>query len=401
MKKVCIIFPFSMGANFLSGGVGKLVIENIKAINSDYDVYLLLPDDNLAFKQYLDKNYISVKVIFCNFHAPAQFADTRNWLTRIMLIINQNFKFIKTVKNVKNYLEQIKPDIAHFHAEVSFPYLMYAKKLGIKTIFHTSSYRFAGNKLLRNLVANYASSYADLIISPTVSIDDLFYKNKNRIIITNPISILERSDDSIKVIEDMICDFPGIKFLFTGRISRVKQIHYFIEALNLLDESIKNNLKFFIIGKANNEGDLEYYHELQVLIENYNLEDKVIFLGYKNNVDDYLAYMDVGVLLSKSEAISMSGIEYLFNRMPIIAFNNPGLNELVLNKENGLLVDDGDVKGLSNAISFMVNNPSELHLLQERSYQHAQQNYSVEKFKSSILKGYRQLGDGLWKQQSI
>ena len=65
----------------------------------------------------------------------------------------------------------------------------------------------------------------------------------------------------------------------------------------------KENAKLFLVGK----GHLENY--LKELVKKYNLQDKVVFTGEVNNVQDYLQLFDIFVLPSLYEGLGVVNIE--------------------------------------------------------------------------------------------
>lgn len=390
-NKVCVFFPFSMGEAFLSGGVTKLVIANIDVVHQKYDTTLLMSHDNDAFEAYVRKNYPSVKVKQVEFYPIARFKDTNKIITRTGKTIKRLFLTAMTKKNVAKAIDEINPDIVHFHAEVSFPYIKSIKKQGRKTIFHASVYRFSKPEILRNLVSSTVIKYSDLILSPTKSIANLFEDKQKSLVLNNPIIKVSKDNASNEMDDSVEIEVlkEKLKFIFVGRICRVKQIHYFIKALEKLSAETRKNVEFNIIGQPNNESDQAYFEELKELIKKHELSDTVHFLGYKKNVEDYLKVMDVGVLLSESEAIPMAGIEYLINRLPIMAFDNPGLNEIVIDSLNGFLSKDGDVENIAKKIEYLQENPVKLQELSDNAYKFAQENYSLEAFEKRINEHYR------------
>lgn len=389
MKKICIVFPYSMGDDFLSGGVTKLVIENVEAAVEKYETHLVMPINNQAFMGYVNKNIPNAKVHLVDFDFFAQYADTSNICKRIIAIVKRAIRTILKKKNLKKEILKIQPEVVHLHAEVSYIFLKMIKKLGYKTIFHTSSLRFAENKILKNMVVRTAKKYADCVVSPTKSIDNL-YSNKEKYIVENPI-VLPTSKKEMAVENDFKND-TRLKFVFTGRICRVKQIHYLIEAFAKLPKEIFGKISFYVIGKANNDGDMAYYTEILGFINDNNLNN-VYFLGYKTNVSDYLKYTDVGVLLSKSEAISMSSVEYMYAGVPVLGFDNPGINEVVIDKYNGVLAQDGNIEEIQTAIQYFLNI-DELQEMKKNAKKYADEHFSKEVFGANILNIYKEIING-------
>ncbi len=219
----------------------------------------------------------------------------------------------------------------------------------------------------------------------------MFGTDPKNVVVPNPIITVDgRQKKTGAEMEEEFLNYDGLKLLFVGRICVVKQIHYMIQAIAGLNDEEKKKVKFFVIGKPNFDPDYVYFDELKKYIADKHIENNVMFLGYKNNVDEYMQKADVGVLISESEAISMAGIEYLHNSLPIIGFDNPGINETIEDNVDGVLVPNGDVEGLKNAIRRFFDTDT-LATMKRAAYEQCELNFSMEAFKRRLLKYYKQI----------
>ena len=110
-------------------------------------------------------------------------------------------------------------------------------------------------------------------------------------------------------------------FLFLGRINPIKNIHLLIEAAAKSKEFLSSNSIIKIAGKARLDFEIEYKKELERLIIDLDMREKVVFTGHVENDDkDKLikgAYFLV--LLSKSENFGNVVLEALICGTPVIA----------------------------------------------------------------------------------
>ena len=93
------------------------------------------------------------------------------------------------------------------------------------------------------------------------------------------------------------------------------------------------------------------------MVEQLGLETQVTFTGMQREIRPFLERMDIGVLPSEGEAMPVSVIEEMATGMPVIGSNVRGIHEIVEHECNGLLVDSGSAKQLSEAISLLVESP--------------------------------------------
>ena len=135
-----------------------------------------------------------------------------------------------------------------------------------------------------------------------------------------------------------------------GRFAPEKGHHYLIEALNLLNrKDIK--WRFTFLG----EGELE--SELRALTTRHNLEDRVMFPGFCEDVFSVLLKADVFVLPSLHEGSPNALIEAMGIGMPCIASDVGGIRDLIENEKNGIRIPSQDSAALAEALDRMLTAP--------------------------------------------
>src|SRR5690606_22493671 len=120
------------------------------------------------------------------------------------------------------------------------------------------------------------------------------------------------------------------RFITIGRLSGEKGHLRIIKLLSQL----KFNFHYTIIG----EGPLK--DEIFKTISNFNLNDKVTYIPYTNNVAKYLSENDAFLQGSYVEGFPNTALESCLVGTPVIAFNVPGgTKEIILHGENGYLAE--------------------------------------------------------------
>src|SRR4029450_7587873 len=100
------------------------------------------------------------------------------------------------------------------------------------------------------------------------------------------------------------------------------------------------------------------HHE--ALIEEVNrtgVGERVIFAGMRRAVPRLLAASDIFVLPTLTEALPTVLAEAMAAKLPIIASRVGGVPEMVMDGQNGCLVEPEDVDGLANACIGLLANP--------------------------------------------
>lgn len=104
-------------------------------------------------------------------------------------------------------------------------------------------------------------------------------------------------------------------------------------------------------------GDGPEEERLRKCVKDMKLNGSVCFLGSRENIPELLKIMDLFVLPSYSEGISMTLIEACAAGKPIVATNVGGNPEIVEHGENGLLVESDDSDALASAIVEILSDP--------------------------------------------
>lgn len=80
------------------------------------------------------------------------------------------------------------------------------------------------------------------------------------------------------------------------------------------------------------------------------VDKNVEFLGFRTDIDKLLALSDVGVSASRQEGLGLNLIEEMSAGLPVVATQDRGHREIVVNGKNGYLFEQGDVADFCNRI---------------------------------------------------
>lgn len=139
--------------------------------------------------------------------------------------------------------------------------------------------------------------------------------------------------------------FKGDKILIqVAGFRKQKDQKTLIKAVKLLS----SNVKLILVG----DGVLR--SSCERLVMKLGLEERIFFLGVRDDIPQLLKSSDIVVLSSKYEGLSLSSIEGMASGRPFIASNVPGLEEIV--KGAGILVSQGDEITLANEITKLLND---------------------------------------------
>jgi glycosyltransferase involved in cell wall biosynthesis len=142
--------------------------------------------------------------------------------------------------------------------------------------------------------------------------------------------------------------FDGVRIVTVGRLTSEKGQDIAIRALAIL---IKNGykVKWYCIGDGNSRNRYEN------LVEEYNLQDKFIFLGVDPNPYPYIKQCDIYVQPSRHEGYCITLAEARCLNKPIVTTDFTGAKEQIKEGETGLIVSANENE-LYNAIKRLINN---------------------------------------------
>lgn len=135
-----------------------------------------------------------------------------------------------------------------------------------------------------------------------------------------------------------------------ARMAPVKDQGLLLSACGLLKEQ-GVHFRLLLVGDGPSRAELER------LAHSLGIKGQVIFAGVRHDISNLMQAMDVFVLSSLSEGISLTIVEAMACELPVIATAVGGNPEVVLNGETGYLVQTGDARGLSLRIAELLLDP--------------------------------------------
>jgi glycosyltransferase involved in cell wall biosynthesis len=143
-----------------------------------------------------------------------------------------------------------------------------------------------------------------------------------------------------------------------ARLARWKGQDLLIDAVNLLQVA-RYDSEVWFVGSSDLE-DSNYRFELEEKVNKLGLQERVKFIGHVDNVWEVLSQIDVCIQCSTTpEPMGQNVLQYLIAGKPIIASQEGGPAEWIVNGENGVLVAPRNADELSNAIAHLLESRSE------------------------------------------
>jgi len=131
--------------------------------------------------------------------------------------------------------------------------------------------------------------------------------------------------------------------------------------------------------------------EVKALAASLGLAGQVHFLGPRRDVPDLLNAMDIFVLPSYSEGVSLALLEAMAAGLPVIVSRVGGLPEVVTDGENGLLIPPRDAESLAGALERLLGAPDFAKKLGQNARKHVREHYSLDRLGREINEIYEEL----------
>lgn len=144
-------------------------------------------------------------------------------------------------------------------------------------------------------------------------------------------------------------------FTFIGRIVTEKGIRELIEAFTMMSSKWSHVMLMVIGGESLGDRDVVRINEIVRALP-METQQKILLMGFQNNIPEWLALSDVFVLPSYREGLPRSIIEAMAMGKPIIATTIRGCRELVTDGRNGYLCTPKSTTSLLSAMEKIVEN---------------------------------------------
>ena len=201
---------------------------------------------------------------------------------------------------------------------------------------------------IQKLTRNWSINSAELIITPSDNLKNFVtgigFKNK----ITKINNGVE-----IKANINQLSNKTDINIIIISRLVIQKNIDLVIHAFKVLNEK---NIKLNIVGDGGE------FNNLQKLIYDLELQDKVKILGKidNNEIGELLRTSDLFIQASNYEGLPHSLLEAINYNVPVLSTEVGGCKDLINSGERGFIISSPpEEKLIAENISFIINNRSE------------------------------------------
>jgi glycosyltransferase involved in cell wall biosynthesis len=191
-------------------------------------------------------------------------------------------------------------------------------------------------------------------------------------IVHNGIDDVYESLDKLECRERIISELNLLQetrlILCVARLEREKDVHALLRSVSKIVSSIPFHC--VIVGDGSERS------RLAALVRDTKVQDKVSFLGFRDDVPSIMKAADIFALPAPAEPFGLVVVEAMMAALPVIAINNGGPADIVISDQTGLLVPAEDIIAMSAALISLINDASQCLFMGAQGQRRAKAVYS-------------------------
>lgn len=334
----------------------------------------------------------------------AQIVGTTVHVLKLPLLVrNATFPFkVASICRIRALVKKMQPDILHAHYITNYGF--FGSFCGFKpfvlTAWGSDVLVIPGERFLSTIkkqIAKYALSEADLVTTDSISavrkIVDLGVEEKKVKLIIHGVDlkVFRPVENNKRLRKDLHLTESRRVVISSRNLEPIYDVGTLIRAVPYVVDECPESY-FLIIG----DGTLR--HDLEDLARRLGVTEYVRFIGSVSNEDmpKFLGASDVYVSTSLSDTRSVSLLEAMACRLPVVVTDLKGNRECVENGVNGLIFPKGDFKALAEKIIYLLRDEETMRKFGvisrgyvEKEGNHEKEMRKMEKFYEGLVGGYK------------
>jgi UDP-glucose:(heptosyl)LPS alpha-1,3-glucosyltransferase len=172
--------------------------------------------------------------------------------------------------------------------------------------------------------------------------------------------------------------------VFSGGDWRRKGLDLLFEAIRLIDDS---RVKLLVIGRDRSD------HDLKGLPAQLGIDSRVVFAGFRSDIEKYYAAGDLFLFPTSYEAFSLASIEAAASGLPVLMTDVSGAAELIADNSAGSIVHRNPGNIACHVLKYL-NDPRLVRETGLSARKRVEQHFSWDRVAEATIHVYRQLIGG-------
>ena len=286
---------------------------------------------------------------------------------------------VNLVFEIRKYIIKHKIDVLHCHQYTPWVYGALASIMTDTKVIFTEHGRFYPDrsswkrKYINPVLVKLTDHITAISKATKQALVDYEYIPASKIkVIYNGISELEYDTTVTRELRNKLS--ISDETLILGTISRLDPIKNHRLLISSFARIQQNNpdIILLIVG----DGDIR--SDLEKLVHQLSISDRVIFTGFQANPVDYLQLMDIFLLPSLSEGTAMTLLEAISLSKACIVTNVGGNPEIIQDKVSGLVTISNDENMLVSACDLLIKDSKLRKTLGDAGRRRFEQKFTVQ-----------------------
>lgn len=328
-----------------------------------------------AFKEH---NYVEEQHIICPNNSPLFDVAKQKNMQVSGFDINGEYD-LKFAKKLARFVKEHKIDIVFIHNSKShtlavLSHLFY--KLDVPLVLCRTLIKRVDTNFLRKWKYNYKGIKKIICVShPVVDILKFAVKDHNKMCVVGSVTDIHKFTKTQK--NGILHKEFNIRsdYKLIGNIAEFTGFKDHITWVNTVAELVKRNnikAKYILIGKGKLEQDVRQ------LVKDLNLEEHIIFAGFRKNIPELLPEFDLFMFTSNNEPTGGVLLESYACKVPIVAANAGGIPEVIVDHKTGLLAEVGNPIDFADKVELLINNKELQEKYTVNGYQFLLNNFTKD-----------------------
>jgi glycosyltransferase involved in cell wall biosynthesis len=370
-------------------GADKAILELINNFPEHYNPIVVLENEG-PLKELLKNKGIQV--------ISSSVIKVKRGILKPTFFIKLPFEIIKSIIKIKKALKGKKIDLIHSNATSVFIGAFYSFFFRIPHLWHVHEIIVKPKKIAQiyphiisffstSIIYNSKASY-DHFVNIKKSIykkSKVIYNGQNR---SRP--LLNSFKRELFIEEHLGFNNSNIIIGLVGRINKWKGHALLLETFC---ELVKKYPAIRLVFVGSPPPFQEFYlNNLNLLILDLKLEDKIKIIPFQNQIWNYYDALDISVVPStEPEPFGLVATESMLSMKPVVAADHGGLSEIIVNNETGFLFKPNDSKDLYKKLEKLIVDERLRIKFGEKGHKRVTEKFTTKKFASEFTEEYNKL----------
>lgn len=383
-KEIDVVFMASDN-NSSSGAFLCMVDLNCELRKQGINTLVVLPGYGTGERLLREREISYTYIISEDWSVDDKFA--LNVRKRIRLLKNK-----KAIKELHELICDCRVKLIHNNTTYTYVGAYAARKENIALIWHIREYmKFQNKRFLSKNWAIKTMNCSDEVIYISEYMRDCLksVNAKSSVIIYDGLDV-----DTFFIPNKEILEKEKVVITLVGALVSHKRQEDLIRAAAVLKQRGGRAFTIRFVGN----GKSEYERYLSKLVDEFDLDDCIEFLGRRDNMRAVYEETDIAIVCSGIEGFGRVTVEGQLAGCLVIAANSGATVELIKDGETGILYETGDSMALTNCICEAIAQFDRSKKIASQGQIYACQNYSREKNAVEIINLYKKyLGEKVYE----